>query len=329
VKKFIDRRDRVDSPPFRVYAEPFHVWPSCPRVTRLLAENKQIGKTHVEDMRRLMNKYVFLDTAFCSLRMADIRRGHVLDFRSRLLEQIGACNTLNRVMSAIKTILSEAYFRGDSDVNAGDKIGNINYEAETRDVFTLDEMRLLFANRPGVWPSALFHDFFKVMAFTGMRNGEVSALSWEQIEGKDLHINRAFKHDATLGAPKWDKSRSIVIPDGLSGVLSGLGSGLIFKQPGNKRVGPRSCSVAFSAALQIAGINRPGLTAYSFRHSLNSHLLAAGADPFLVQCWMGWSSRIPFSKVQTGYTHLQVFDLGKVARLIDSLYSPRARRQTG
>jgi len=186
----------------------------------------------------------------------------------------------------------------------------------------------LFRARPGVWPEPLAYDFLKVMAFTGMRNGEVSALTWEQIDGKNLHINRAYKVTGDAGKPKWDKERSIVIPGTIADILRGPGSGLIFKHGDGRRVGNHYIEKAVKTALSAAGIMREGLTAYSFRHSLNSHLLAAGADPFLVQCWMGWSSRVPFSRIQTGYTHLQVFDLGKIARLIDSLYSPTGKQRT-
>lgn len=329
IKKFIDGRNLVVSPTFREYAEPFFVWPTCPHASRLLEENKQIGEGYVKQGRSLLEKHIFTDEVFCSLRIADIRRGHVLDLRDRLKAKIGVCTTLNRTIEKAKVVLSEAFYRGDIDMNPGAGIGVIKIEANVRDVFSLEEIREMFRERPGYWPEPLAYDFLKVMAFTGMRNGEVSAITYEQISGADLIINRAFKSRGEEGRPKWDKDRAIVIPSSIAGILKGPGKGLVFKHKDGRRIGQHYIETEIKAALQAAKITRPGLTAYSFRHSLNSHLLAAGADPILLQSWMGWSSTLPFTRVQAGYTHLKVFDLGKIARLIDSLYAPKAGVKTG
>jgi integrase len=67
------------------------------------------------------------------------------------------------------------------------------------------------------------------------------------------------------------------------------------------------------------------LTPHACRHTLNSHFLAAGVPPLIVQTFLGWSSeenRI-LTRVQRSYTELKLFRIEDVASKIDELYSER------
>ncbi len=71
------------------------------------------------------------------------------------------------------------------------------------------------------------------------------------------------------------------------------------------------------------------ITPHCFRHGLNSHWLAKGLFPLLVQSYLGWTSAEGklLTRVQAKYTHLQLMKLEDVAATIDRIYmKPRATK---
>ena len=80
---------------------------STPGIKRRLSEGKSIGKTHVQKSRRWLERFVFNDP-FSSLRIDRIKRSDILDLREPLKEKTGI-NTVNKVVSTVKTIFSETY----------------------------------------------------------------------------------------------------------------------------------------------------------------------------------------------------------------------------
>jgi integrase len=180
---------------FREYAQPYFIWETCPRVQRKLYEESTIGKTHVQKSRMWLEKYVFTDKQFCKLRMFEIRRHHILDFKKRLINKIGLCNTVNKVRDMIRTIFSEAFLREEIPRNPAIRIGNVKYDTIKRCVFSTDEIKLMFRECPGAWGDLLTYTLFYTAAFTGMRRNEILALMWDKTLLRDsiFLIHRAWK----------------------------------------------------------------------------------------------------------------------------------------
>ena len=192
---------------FKEYAEPYFVWETCPRVARLVDEGKSIGRMHVRKSRRWLDLHIFKDRRFSSLPMKDITRGDILDLRKRLRPKLGL-NTLNKVIATVKTILSEASFRGDIGANPGARVGNIKYDQAQRGVFTVEDVREILAVRPGEMKTSLLVDcFVTTLLCTGIRAGELRALRWGSVDLKTgrTAIVEAFKGEKEIGDPKWGK----------------------------------------------------------------------------------------------------------------------------
>ena len=65
---------------------------------------------------------------------------------SRAVQVAGmGVNSLNKCISTVKTILSEACFRGDIDNNPGSMVGNIKYERQERGVLNPEEVGSILA----------------------------------------------------------------------------------------------------------------------------------------------------------------------------------------
>jgi hypothetical protein len=57
---------------------------------------------------------MFFPDKFSELKLNEIKIGDILDLRKRLKQKLGdKLNTVNKVISTVKTVLSEAAFRED------------------------------------------------------------------------------------------------------------------------------------------------------------------------------------------------------------------------
>jgi integrase len=352
IRKYVDSRGAETGKSdlsFRAYAEPFFSWDTCPRIARLLDEGKSIGKTHVTRSRRWLEKYVFTDAIFLSLLLRNIKRADILDLRNRLraMKNGGQINTVNKVIATVKTILSEATFRQDIDSNPGADVGNVKYKQLERGTFTVEETREVLSKRPGdMSTNPLVDAVVTVLLCTGCRAGEIRALRWAAVDlrsGKTA-IREAFKSEKEIGDPKWGKKRDIVLPRILIERLEKWKKAQKHNAPGDfvfstidgHSLGQTWIRKNLIRVLRSAHadeeidfeIGERWLTPHACRHTLNSHLLAAGVPPLLVQTFLGWSSEESrvLTRVQRSYTELKLFRIEDVASKIDELYGERKEK---
>ena len=141
IRSFIDEQSAdATTLSFAEYAAPYFKSETCPHFIRYRQEGKGIGLNHLSQCRSLLDKHVIEDPAFSRLAMNKIKRGDLLDLRRRLQEGGLGVNSLNKCISTVKTILSEACFRGDIENNPGSMVGNIKYERQERGVLNPEEV---------------------------------------------------------------------------------------------------------------------------------------------------------------------------------------------
>lgn len=349
IRKYVDRLDSPeteDGLTFRAYAEPFFRWNTCPRVARLLDEGKSIGRTHVAKSRRWLELYVFPDLTFSALKIEQVRRADLLNLRNRLRGKVGL-NTLNKTISTVKTILSEAAFRQDIEMNPGADVGNVAYEQLQRGTFTVEEVREILAKRPGEMASSPLVDLvICALLCTGCRVGELRALRWSAVdlEGGRTTIREASKSEKDIGDPKWGKKREIALPRILLDRLRKWQemttrralNDFVFSadsegHPPGQTWLRNNVSRVFKAAdadkKMKFKLGERWLTPHACRYTLNTHLLAAGVPPLLVQTFLGWSSQEEriLTRVQRSYTELRLFRLEDVSAKIDELYGSKKK----
>ena len=98
-RKFVSQPSRKQ-PTLREYCKPFFKLETDPRVRRKLDEQKTVGLEHLKNSRSWLDTYV-LEDPIADMKFAQIRRRDVLEFRSRLVAELGERrNTENKVMAA-------------------------------------------------------------------------------------------------------------------------------------------------------------------------------------------------------------------------------------
>jgi len=310
------------------YAESFFVWEKCPHVKRLVAEGKSITRYHVKDMRRILENHLLTDS-IAQVRLAQLKRSHILYYRERLIEKLGYTRTVQKAVGVLKTILKEAYFREDISRDPTVGIGNSRYQPKEIGVFTAEELKTLFpAKPPGPWQNFIDYAVFLTAATTGMRRGEILALTWEcmNFEEHCIEIRQAWKDRHELGLPKWGKMRVTPMPQQLSVALKRLQKkskhvnpdDLVFCYADGTRLGGTWWAKRFTAAMDKAGIDREArnIRPHSFRHTLNSILREKNYDPARIRAALGWSSE----DVQDGYTHWRGSALDGQREIVDVVF---------
>ncbi len=135
---------------------------------------------------------------------------------------------------------------------------------------TADDVAALLAASTGRW-----RVMFAVLAYTGMRSGEVLALEWRDYDGETLRVREG----------KTERSRrAIPVAPPLKEILNDWprGTGLMFPTANGTQVRHRNFLRAFQATQP-----RENLTPHSFRHGLVTNLLAAGVPVQVVSAIVG------------------------------------------
>jgi hypothetical protein len=83
----------------REFLAPYFIWDTCPHVARYRNKKKQIGRGHVADSRRTLEKHVFTDQ-IADIPVGMLRRADILDFRQRILNAKGP-RVANNVLTAL------------------------------------------------------------------------------------------------------------------------------------------------------------------------------------------------------------------------------------
>ncbi len=319
------------------YAAPFFVWETCPHVRRLLDEGREITRRWCNHQRTWLQRYVTGDAEKgiepdpLALRpMGEISRADLVDFRSRILAELrGKRNTANKVMGVIKVVFKEALFREEIGRDPTFGLGTMKERRRVPGTFTEDELRALFPGEGlGPWKDKSDYACFLLAAETGMRRGELMVLRWGSIDFDKarVYVREAWKGGQEIGTPKWGRMREFSLPTFSAVKLQELRersrrtapTDFVFCDVDGKHVGETWWTQRFHAAMKKAKIDTKarGITAHSFRHTLNSLLLAKGADPLKVRLALGWAS----ARIQENYLHMGPNEWRDVSDKVDAIF---------
>jgi integrase len=157
------------------------------------------------------------------------------------------------------------------------------------DVFSAEEVMALIRAAESEQDAAIF----TTAAFTGLRQGELLALHWRDLDfGLEVvRVRRNYTHGGE-GSPKSGSERAVPMMPEVAQVLAKLGQRRWFVAPDDlvfcSRLGghlaPAALLARYREALARAGLRR--LRFHDLRHTFGTHAIRA-ADPREVMEWMG------------------------------------------
>ena len=210
--------------------------------------------------------------------------------------------SINNQMNCIMNYAKRFYDLNTDPCGKAGSIGKSN--AEEMDFWTLEEY---LAFREGINDKLVSYLCFEVLYWTGMREGELLALTYEDINFKDktIRINKTYarsKGKDIISTPKTKKSkRTVPIPDFLSQELADYMNSQFMPQM-KDRIFPYTKSYLsheMERGCKATGVKK--IRIHDVRHSHASLLINQGCDALIL------ADRLGHEKVSTTlntYSHL-------------------------
>ena len=268
--------------------------------------------------------------------LADITKQDIRSWLLQLPKRKKISNkSANNVLGCLRSMLSQAVDDGLIDRNLALDVKPLIENRGRRGAFTMEQISLLFSSP---WENRYAYIACSLSARTGMRVGEIRALTTGQIFPDHVLVNASWA-DGGEGR-KCTKSgfdRAVPITDEIFDLLKEImppRPGLLFTQDGVKPL----CTNWFSRSLrkrmdQLNGRapdpdkgteglpfdyknKKQPLSFHSFRHFLNTRLLAADMPMEKIQAIIGHES----DEMTEHYAHLELEDL-KIFREVQARIS--------
>ena len=297
------------------FSRGFFDW-SSPWATDKKARGMRISENHCLQRADLLKNHII--PALGKMRVSSINRAVIKDFRNKLFEAGYSGNTINKCLSALKSILEAAEERGL--IQYVPRIDRAAENPKVKGILTPDEVRRLFSfqwmskpsrNHPAK-PLFVEQAGNLLAVTTGLRLSEIQGLFVGDVSFPDNYITVRRSWDNRLlqinEATKTGRERIVFFPGTVKAALlelvdanpykSNPNSFLFFGDTQDKPKDRRGFTVSLASALEQIGISRESqrarvLSFHGHRHFLNSLLI---------------NSRVPLQKLQSivGYTTMNM-----------------------
>lgn len=251
-----------------------------------------------------------------NLRLTAIDRAAIKEFRNEMFQKGYSGNTINKCLSALKTILESAEER--SLIQYVPRIDRAAENPKKKGILTLDEVKKLFSFdwetrksfRHPAKPDFLGYAGNLIACNTGLRLSEIQGLTHGDIDftNNSISVRRSWNNRLYCMNPetKSGKERTVFFSSMIKEILFRLiemnpygrhpNSFLFFGDSPERAKDQRLFSDSLNYALEQIGIDetertRRGISFHSHRHFLNSLLV---------------NSKIPLQKIQSLVGHADI-----------------------
>lgn len=272
-----------------------------------------ISKDYAYTRSLLLKKHV-LPLIPRGLKLSQVQMHHLRDIQYRLIKNGTLANaTINIAMSTLFIPLRDAENEGRIATGTIRSLPTLQNKQKTRGILSEQELQRLLSYMKEHCDKRIYLAS-TVSVITGMRSGELRALTTQQIGNGIIYIDSAYANLEGKKAPKGKRTREVPCPQYLCDALSALShtnphlstETLVFW---SKRTGGYVSSHYFSEKLREAIVESQimteeelesrNITFHSFRHMANT-MLRGSIDEHLLRLTIGHQSE----EMSDIYTHL-------------------------
>lgn len=310
--RLIDTKKRVPYNLFEEFTRDFFIYGKCPYIESRLARGYKYSVKNAKTNRTYLENHIlpfFKGRILESITVSDLNRWLI-----QLPRVKGISNkTANNVLTLMRQIFSVAVEESIVQTNVASAVKPLSTSADSKRVvaFTQEEVKALFS---APWKSNVAEAGCKLAAFTGMRAGEIRALWQDQLHGEFIEVNASYNnHDDGRKSTKSGYSRLVPITDEISCLIQEINSGglYVFSLNGERPLANSYFEKHLKKRMEECGIvpkEGTRLCFHSFRHFMNSRLLAAGISGEKIRAVIGHED----AEMTEHYAHLEVEDLRQV-----------------
>ena len=224
--------------------------------------------------------------------------------------------TANKIHSVLRQILDYSITENLWTENPCVKVKPLVPKEGERGCFTPEQIKTLFSHR---WKDPYVELACRLASITGMRMGEVRALQKKNVRKNSILVEHSYSNREGVKCTKNGKSRLVPIPPEISEELLSLPNDgeYVFSYDGVTPIHSDTISDKLKEHMTECGIDYKtlGLSFHSFRHFLNTQLVANGVDQNKIWAVVGHSS----VKMTQHYLHLEAEDLGQIRKVQEAI----------
>lgn len=253
-------------------------------------------------------------------KLSALQPHHIQEFYSKKLEEGLSRRSVQYMHAVIRKALNQAVQWGLVKLNVSNRVTAPRPKKKTPETLSVGQAKTLLDH---VRDHPLYPVYLMALT-TGMRQGEILGLYWEDIDFDkgQIHVRRSAQYLRGKGIvitdPKTKNAkRTIAMPDVLAGVLQAMepGTGLVFRTGNGTPYSPRNVLRHFQDSLKAVGL--PRIRFHDLRHTAATQLLADDVHPKIVQEMLGHSS---IALTLDTYSHVLPAVRRKASNSMDKLY---------
>jgi integrase len=228
------------------------------------------------------------------IRLINLRPDHLQNFYSGRMNRGLAPGTVNRMHAIIHRCLKLALRWGLINRNVADLVDAPSPKPKTFQTLSLEQVKIFL----GAVRDDPLYALYVLAISTGMREGEILGLMWEDIDffSGTIHVHHSLQpitgKGLVLMEPKTEKSkRSIAVPGFTLDALwdhkekTGGTEGFVFRTLKNTPIYSRNLTYYFKKHLRDNHL--PNIRFHDLRHTAATLLLSEGVHPKVVQEMLG------------------------------------------
>jgi len=255
---------------------------------RYVERERACKPSTVEDYRQMVR---MLNRSFERHPIESITRQDLERWKAAVASERGMSNrTLQKYLVALNGIFKRAMKIWNLPRNPAAEVERPRLTRRGKiDVFSTEEVMALVRAADSEQDAAIY----LTAAFTGLRQGELLALRWRDVdfELELIRVRANFTHGGE-GSPKSGQERAVPMMREVAGTLATLSQrerfttpdDLVFSSQLGGHISPKHLGARYRRALDQAGLRR--LRFHDLRHTFGTHAIRA-ADPREVMEWMG------------------------------------------
>ena len=251
-----------------------------------LASIKQLKRPRTVNSERLHCRH--WDELIGKLKLHQIRKADLLDFRAIKLEEGWAGRTVNLAVTVLSIVLNHAQDNSLIDTIPTTGLKPIRWKPKKRPLFAREQIEALcVAAIQNTRNGQLLADYVRLMARCGSRATETLRLLWSDVDWNQQQLTIGSD-----GLSKNHESRAVDFNNALAELLEEMRSrsnGSVYLFPAPRMFGEdapaRSLKEALYKARELASVE--GFGFHDCRHYFISHAVMSGIDYMTIARWVG------------------------------------------